>query len=450
MRFITRLLVCAGMILAVAGCDPADKGYFRKGIGTELYTDAIVDKTNELEIYVKEICLQAGLIYTKDGECADDSRLKRAAAWSLFVQAGMNDIDRRCDAYLVWLDNIRRAEAPTLKQLSDTHVATQLVLTATSAGIVPMALVATAFGYAADTLTNINSRLILTVNHSTVQAVVLGKQRDFRRDVLGDGNTRASIAIDNRPTAIYALRSYMRLCMPMTIETEINNTIVAYQSGGIEAYKNNPMISAVSIARSNFDVNKPIGPTSPHSKLIRNPMGDIESSLDAGRGTLIQRALCVRTQNADFGDTSSETRRNLRAFKAGLIGGVVEDQKGALETPKDRENVLDAASRFPSCVQAGFATPYEVGTLARFGTTDFRTLQLREALVKAKKEGAKDGAGEIKDELIANLAKVPTARRVMDKDVRKTIGILSAHYKTNGGDVIDYKFVDALVRQTAR
>lgn len=270
MRVFASVLACATISLGVAGCDPAtDKHYLKKGIGTELYTSSIGETTNELETFVHETCLQAGLIYTKDGECASPSKLDRATAWTLFVQAGMNDIDRRCDAYLVWLDNIRRAEAPTLKQFSDTNVATQLVLTATSAGIVPMALVATAFGYASDTLTNVNSRLILTVNHSTVQAVVLGKQRDFRKEVLGDGKTKPAVIIDNRPAAIFALRSYMRLCMPMTIETEINNTIIAFQSGGIDAYKNNPMISAVSIARpltADERVGRPSRPRTPTKK----------------------------------------------------------------------------------------------------------------------------------------------------------------------------------------
>ncbi len=250
MRSFVSVMVGGALALALAGCDPVtDKHYFTKGIGTELYTSSISEKSNELEIYIHETCQQAGLVYSHDGECLPLTKMDRAATWTLFVQAGMNDIDRRCDGYLVWLDNIRRSEAPRLKQLGDTNIATQLVLTTTNAGVVPMALVATAFGFAADTLTNVNSRLILTVNHSTVQAVVLGRQKEYRKDLLGDGNSKPKVIIDNRPAAVHALRNYMRLCMPMTIETEINNTIVAYERGGIEALRAEKMITAMSVSQ---------------------------------------------------------------------------------------------------------------------------------------------------------------------------------------------------------
>jgi hypothetical protein len=78
-----------------------------------------------------------------------------------------------------------------------------------------------AFGLAADTFTNISSRLLLEVNHSTVQSVVLGYQADFRAKNL-------KVIIDNRPAAIYLLRSYLRLCMPYSIETSIKNTVTIY------------------------------------------------------------------------------------------------------------------------------------------------------------------------------------------------------------------------------
>lgn len=253
MRFFARLILCVGMACAVAGCDTAiNKHYLQRGIGSDLPPDDLSEATEKLSVYVNSICKQAGLGPDLGGGCGIETGNRSEALWHLFVQTGMNDIDRRCDAYLVWLDNIRRAEAPWQKQLTDTHVATQLVLEATSAGTLPMALVATAFGFAADTLTNFNSRLILTVNQSTVQAVVLGKQNDFRKEILGDGTTKPRIIIDNRPAALYALRSYMRLCMPMTIETEINNTLVAYQSGGIDAYKRNPMVTPTTAGQTLF------------------------------------------------------------------------------------------------------------------------------------------------------------------------------------------------------
>ncbi len=56
--------------------------------------------------------------------------------------------------------------------------------------------------------------------------------------------------IDNRPAAIYALRQYLRLCMPMTIETQINTTVKLFERGGTVALgqaASRPMIDARTV-----------------------------------------------------------------------------------------------------------------------------------------------------------------------------------------------------------
>lgn len=337
MRFFARVLVCVAVVAAVAGCNPVNKHYFQEGIGSSLPPADIEETTTELQQYVNNICAQAGLGKDGGGGCGIDTGTRSTSTWHLFVQAGMNDIDRRCDAYLVWLDNIRRSESPILRQISDTNVATQLVLTATSAGVVPMALVATALGYAADTVTNVNSRLILTVNHSTVQAVVLGKQKDYRKELLGDGKTSPAVIIDNRPAAIYALRNYMRLCMPMTIETEINNTIVAYQSGGIDAYKKNPMITAASVSRpltADEKITKPPRPPIQLNKAYLEVFDQRNAeTMTPERYQLVQDVLCV--PNDEVGKVGDQTKALIKMFEMAYRGA--RSKEGKLDTPELNE-----------------------------------------------------------------------------------------------------------------
>ncbi len=61
MRFLASLLACAGIALAVAGCDLiADKKFMNEGAGVDLYT---ADRANQVELqnqYVAFICDQAG------------------------------------------------------------------------------------------------------------------------------------------------------------------------------------------------------------------------------------------------------------------------------------------------------------------------------------------------------------------------------------------------------
>lgn len=264
MRCVASVLACVGIALAVAGCSDADKHYFKEGVGANLYAEAALPVSEDLagrtalqNTYVAEICKQAGLA---EGSCDIDTF--SPTTWSLFVQAGMNDIDQRCDAYLTWLDNVRRAKAPTIKEIADAQTASTVIMQTTGVGAAPIAVVAAAFGFATNTFTNVTSRLVLEVDRATVQAVVLGNQKKFREDVLGTGESKTKIEIASRPAAIYALRSYLRLCMPMTIETQINSTIATFERGGAVALiTGEPMIAAKSVGPTVILTPSPRGPS---------------------------------------------------------------------------------------------------------------------------------------------------------------------------------------------
>ena len=94
--------------LPTPGCDTTDVRYFRYGIGTDLYPSDIVATTDREDLYLAELCRQSSSVISPlGGQCIDAA----PSDWSLIVQAGMNDIDRRCDGYLAWLDD-RRPRRP--------------------------------------------------------------------------------------------------------------------------------------------------------------------------------------------------------------------------------------------------------------------------------------------------------------------------------------------------
>jgi hypothetical protein len=205
----------------VSSCTPLDSQYAREGIGVGLFSSGLPEASNLQELYVGYICQQAGLPVVADGGNVFCATGFGPAEWSLFVQAGMNDIDRRCDAYMGWLDDKRRTREPVLNQLAAMGAATAAILAITNVGATPIAIAGVAFGLAADTFTNVSSRLLLEIDKSTVQSVVLGNQTQFRAQ-----NIR--VIVDNRPAAIYLLRNYLRLCVPFAIEMSINNTVTVY------------------------------------------------------------------------------------------------------------------------------------------------------------------------------------------------------------------------------
>jgi hypothetical protein len=235
---------CVALALLVGGCDTLDGRYTREGVGTELYTPEIVNQARLQEIYVGYICQQAGLSYEQSGDILYCLEPAVSRNWQVFVQAGLNDIDRRCDGYLTWLDNRRRSVGPIHQQILDTEAATLLILGATAADPTKaIAVVGAAFGLAAHSFTNFNNRFLFEVEKSTVQTVVLTRQQQYREAL--------PKLIDNRPAAIYALRQYLRLCMPMTIETQINTTVKLFERGGTVALQQSaarPMIDAGTVS----------------------------------------------------------------------------------------------------------------------------------------------------------------------------------------------------------
>lgn len=231
---------CVSLSLMLAGCDTTDSKYFRYGIGTELYSADIVQATQFQDIYLTELCRQSlPVLSASDGQCL--AGVSSSQGWNLIVQAGLNDIDRRCDSYLAWLDDRRRTNNAVLKELGDITVASQAIMRVAGVSANPITLAGLAFGLAANTFTNVNSRLLLEVDKTTVQTLVLRRRNDFRLDVL-----KKTIA--DRPTAVHALRQYLTICTPFTIETDINTTVTLFQQAGAGALERSaPLVDADTI-----------------------------------------------------------------------------------------------------------------------------------------------------------------------------------------------------------
>ena len=164
-------------------------------------------------------------------------------AWPVIVQAGLNDIDTRCDLYLAWLDQKRRENAGILTEIGAVRFAVDALTNPAVVTVSPVALaaVAAAFGLATNTVNNFNS-LLLQVDHTTVQSVVFVNRRIFREQLL-------KLPIDNKPMAIHALRSYLTICLPMTISANINSTVTVFQQAGPNAIDPEQLVSTSTIGQ---------------------------------------------------------------------------------------------------------------------------------------------------------------------------------------------------------
>src|SRR5262245_62583589 len=99
MQSARAVAACIGLAAAVAACDPLDKRFFREGIGTELYTAELPERTQVQDLYLGYICHQAGLSVIPSGGRIPlcDEATVTPAGWMLLVPNGKTDIDARCD-----------------------------------------------------------------------------------------------------------------------------------------------------------------------------------------------------------------------------------------------------------------------------------------------------------------------------------------------------------------
>lgn len=211
MRRVVQLVACVAIALVAASCgNPVlERKYINEGAGVDLYSGDAANQTALLNQYIAFVCTQIG-----QETCIVGSQT--------FVQAGMNDIDQRCDGYLTWLDARRRDQAPVLAEISAIQGATHDIMAITGSSVKSLNIVTTAFALASATYTNWNSRLLISVNQSTIQEVVYNSQWKYRDKI-------KTAAVPDQPTAIYLLRNYLRLCMPITIEASINTSTLLVQ-----------------------------------------------------------------------------------------------------------------------------------------------------------------------------------------------------------------------------
>jgi hypothetical protein len=331
---------CVALALLVSGCDTTDSNYFRYGVGTNLYSEDIVQTTQLQDIYFTELCRQAlPLISTSDSACINAG--PNAAAWSLIVQAGLNDIDRRCDSYLAWLDDRRRTNNAVLKELADITVASQAIMRIGGVGANPITLAGLAFGLAANTFTNINSRLLLEVDKTTVQTLVLRRRDEYRFQL-------RSIQIESKPAAVHALRSYLNICTPYTIETDINSTITVFQTGGSAALNRPPLINAETVRSTTIVRARDPLPKSDFSK-VREPAREAFV-------TNVQQALCVPNVTGTVDPpTITAIQIYLKAQKKTVPDSIVP--ASAALSPILQKAIDDVGA----CSTFGFKNAFEVG-----------------------------------------------------------------------------------------
>lgn len=369
MRWLGALAACVA-VLVTAACDRVSEQYFREGVGSDLSYSQLAQATQLEREYVYYICRQA------------DNPIEETPAgpscvvrnWTAFTWAGMNDIDRRCDAYLSWLDAQRRNRAPVLNEIAAIGGTAGAIMGVAGAGTEALAIAAAAFGLASTTYSNWNSRLLLDVEHSTVQTLVYTRQQQFRLVNVG-------LVVPDSASAIYLLRGYLRICMPITIETDINTSVTLMQRGAPQSVLETSVVRPFILPPATARVFRESIPSSPRAPLpgaagqpggpkpeptIEQARGEVEPGMPISLGRQIQGNLCVSVPDGNFG---ADTREAIRQAK--LAANMSRVDKAApplfrsvneqIDTKKEAQIFLDAkhCEVDRSGIDRAYATAFE-------------------------------------------------------------------------------------------
>jgi len=298
----------------LSSCQADDVLYLKRGPDSDLAATDTVRAAAAQDRYFHYLCTQSGLPSPCTLPVLD------SASWTLIVHQGMNDIDRRCDAYLQWLDDKKRSRGAWLRQVSDTSSATTAIMALVNPdSAVPLQIVGQAFNLLSRSIENYNSRLLYEVESSTINSVVLRARSDFRQNI-------QLKAFSTRPDAEHALREYMRRCMPYAIETQINNLSTLGSQGILPPQENTiypPPVSGAIISQALIGSIPAEGSrgrvtATPKPEPLTGAVSKDEKTLRGTQVAAIQRALCVQPDNGKFGP---QTRIAITQLKQGLRHG---------------------------------------------------------------------------------------------------------------------------------
>lgn len=148
---------------------------------------------------------------------AGQSDINQLKEWRGVVDAGIHYTDVRCDRFmdsLFWLNRVREG---TSRQIQYTGSALGAALAVVEASKHAIGLTPLGFSLFDQTVNNLGAGLLFNLNPSTVRVLVEKKQLAFVRSL--------SASYTDRVIALQVIQSYAAICLPPSIETEVERAI---------------------------------------------------------------------------------------------------------------------------------------------------------------------------------------------------------------------------------
>lgn len=141
--------------------------------------------------------------------------------WRRVTDAGLGYVDLRCDRFvdaLFWFNRIRET---TSRQLEYTGAAATAALSVVEAGRQLIGLTPLAFTLLDQTVNNVGQGLLYELDPTSVRILVEEQQTTFLGQLASTKFDRG----DGRTLALQTIQNYASLCLPASIEAEVNRAV---------------------------------------------------------------------------------------------------------------------------------------------------------------------------------------------------------------------------------
>jgi hypothetical protein len=166
--------------------------------------------------------------------------------WYKIILTGFNTIDDACMTYIDDLWKFDRNKNRLVQGLSATNAGAQGILSATGhPAPVTLAVLTQSFHMAGTLTSAIADGYLFEKNPAVVSSVVTKTMKKFRTAFEAD--YKNGINVESIPASYYYMREYLSLCLPPTIQAQIESTVVGAQaSSDTDTPQNKPPSSGAN------------------------------------------------------------------------------------------------------------------------------------------------------------------------------------------------------------
>lgn len=419
-----RIFIPLIFLMLLAACTGDDNTRRFEGAGLSLYSETQTPKaTRDLVRYFDQLCGQANIGTIKVNPKTGDRSFAcpqspTSAQYAKLMQAGLNDIDLRCDQYLGWIDR-KRIEALSYRRSAgalEALLGAGLRIDGASAD--SFAALLAVFSFARDAYDASNFSLLAALESSTIKSIVYKRQKAFRAAANAHSGKHAS-----RESVVFALRNYLLICTPQTIVLDANTFTRDPSAGSPEALREDfqdqfKALTPVTGGQSFGSTGSVGGPQNQTCKGRNLVFSDAPDTYGCDDIETVQKLLCFAKGRGLDGTAGPATTAAIKEFEFAQLG------RGATVTDPKQVDGLLSETEFRTLASAGclnndakfFRSVFERSTFAEPGDDPNRVAVIT-ALNFCFPQGAQIPAD----------AKLDNARlRARVKDFRKRFKIGSA------------------------